>query len=212
MGRPGQAIIEATDLHVLTVHPGSIRIGLRPPAAFDQDELFPREPTTLETVSSRAIDRLLRMAMWASSNRIEPPLDEFPDRDEAALVARHLANLAPGPKGAVRTVTFEGAMIPSEEPIRMQPEARPRLIGLEQLLSHIEEQTVYGVIREIDLDARRIILRERGPGMIDLRCSLPAKLVAKAERLLDHNVEVKGLISSTSPDTVQVIDLRENKQ
>jgi hypothetical protein len=207
VGRPDQAILDATDLHVLAVQPGSIRIGLRAPATYVQDDLFAVEPPPLTALPARAIERLLRMAVWAASGRTDPPLDDFPDRDEAALLARQVATLAPTPRGSVRVVTFEGAMIPADQPIRMQVDARLRLKGLENLLSQVSEQTVYGVIREIDLDVRRIILRERGPGMIDLKCLLPDDLVPEAERLLDRAVAVTGLVSSASPDRVRVLSI-----
>ena len=78
-----------------------------------------------------------------------------------------------------------------------------------KLLAHVTEETVSGQIREIDLDARRIILRERGDGMPDLKCQVPPDLMQKAEHLLHRNVVVKGLISSATPDTIAISDISE---
>ncbi len=202
-GRPDGALLYATDPHVLALKPGSIRIGLRLPPAEVQSELFPSEQPRAAAPAA-ALERLLLMMRWAVSGSLEMPRDEFPDTDEAALVAQEAARLVPSPQGAVRTVQFSGALVPAAEPIRASAEVGLRLIGLASMLSHVTEQTVTGTIREIDLDARRVILRERGEGLSDLKCYMDEVLILQAEALLDQVVTVTGLIASATPDTVQV--------
>jgi hypothetical protein len=82
--------------------------------------------------------------------------------------------------------------------------------GLEKMLSRIDDEVVFGLIREIDLDARRVILRERGEGVIDLKCHVPEELMGSAERLLNRNVRIRGLISSSAPDTITVREISED--
>ena len=67
-------------------------------------------------------------------------------------------------------------------------------------ITHID--TFIGVIREIDLDAPRIILRERGPSFPDLKCYLTENLVELAESLLNKLVKVEGKVTSSSPDII----------
>jgi len=204
-GRPDAVLLAATDPSVLALRSGSVRIGLNLPMQ-GQEELF-ATPETTELPAGRALERLLLMTAWAASQRIEPPLEEFPDTDEAALLARHAARIAPSARGTVKTITFAGPLVPAERPIRLNAEARSKLTGLVHLLRKVSEQTVYGHIREIDLDALRIILRERGPDLPDLRCFLPSSLLPQAEALLDQLVAVTGLVTSDDPFTVHVTRL-----
>jgi hypothetical protein len=208
-GRPEAWLLNATDPHVLAVAPGSIRIGLRLPSQLVQADLFDEADARAEASSHRALDYLLEVAGWASSGQINPPLDRGMDTDMLSVVARFASNLAPSPRSTVRSVTFTGASVPFAEPLRLMAESRERLTGLVKLLAHVTEETVSGQIREIDLDAHRIILRERGEGMPDLKGQVPAELMDKTERLLHKNVVVKGLISSAAPDTISISDISE---
>lgn len=204
-GRPSAALLAATDPRLVALAPGSIRIGLRLPPQYVQEEAFP-EDTIPEATPSHALARLLEMAMWAASGADELPEELFPDRDEAAVLAAEAAELVPSTRGAVESVRFEGALVPAENPVRLEAFMRPRLLRLMQLLSVVTEETVFGTIREIDLDAQRVILRERGAGISDMKCRLTDELMVTAEALLDHRVRVAGLVSSASPD---VIDAKE---
>lgn len=208
-GRPEAWLLNATDPHVLAVAPGSIRIGLRLPSQLVQADLFDEADAQAEASSHRALDYLLEVAGWASSGQVNPPLDRGMDNDTLSVVARFASKLAPSPRSTVRSVTFTGTSVPSVEPLRLVAESRERLTGLVKLLAQVTDETVFGQIREIDLDARRIILRERGEGMPDLKGQVPAELMDKAERLLHKNVVVTGLISSASPDTISISDISE---
>ena len=208
-GRPEAALLNATDPHVLAVAPGSIRIGLRLPSQLVQADLFDEADAEVEASSRRALEYLLEVAAWASTGEVNPPLDRGMDADTLSVVARFASKLAPSPRSTVRSVTFSGASVPFAEPLRLMAESRERLTGLVKLLAHVTEETVSGQIREIDLDARRIILRERGEGMPDLKGHVPAELMETAERLLHRSVVVKGLVSSASPDTISISEITE---
>jgi hypothetical protein len=206
-GRPDRKLLDATDPHIVALSHGSVKIGLRLPSTFIQGNFFQDERTGEPPSAQRAIERMLEMAIWAQSNQTELPVQIFPDNDEAAILASQLMNIVPSGRGIVKSVKFSGALVPSIEPVRLYSKTRPRLIRLIQDLTVVTEETVEGVIREIDLDAQRIILRERGPGNPDLKCYLPDDLVDRAESLIDQMVRVRGTISSASPDMVEVISL-----
>jgi hypothetical protein len=205
-GRPSAALIDATDLRLVALTPGSIRIGLRMPQQYVQEDAF-HDDAPAEAAPAQALARLMEMAMWAASGADALPEDVFPDRDEAALLAAEAADLVPSTRSVVEVVSFEGALVPAEEPVRLEAPMRPRLRGLLQLLSVVAEEVVIGTIREIDLDAQRITLRERGAGVSDLKCHLPDELVDVAEELLDQRVRARGLISSATPDSMDVREL-----
>lgn len=206
-GRPDRKLFDATDPHIVALSQGSVKIGLRLPSTFIQGNFFQDDRTGEPPSAQRAIGRMLDMAIWAQSNEAELPSQIFPDNDETAILASQLMNIVPSGRGIVKSIKFTGALVPSIEPVRLYSNTRPRLTRLIQNLTVITEETVEGVIREIDLDAQRIILRERGPGNPDLKCYLPDDLVDQAEFLIDQAVKVHGLISSASPDTVEVISL-----
>ena len=210
-GSPDAAILAATDPHVVALASGSIRVALRlPDVAGPQGELF-ESPDEETRPPYRALDALFGVAEWAASGKTELPPHGRSDVARLTVAARFAAELAPGSKGAVRTVTFSGPLVPSSETLRLTADSRTRLQGLVQLLSKTAVESIHGQIREIDLDKQRITLRERGPGTSDLRCTLTADLMRKAESLLDKRVVVRGEISSATPDTMraQTIDLDE---
>ncbi|HEX8316835.1 hypothetical protein [Longimicrobium sp.] len=208
-GRPQSWLLDATDPHIVALAPGSIRVGLRLPVEGDaQSDLF--EEDAVEPLPQRALRHLLSVAEWSTSNSVSPPHDGDMTLDEISVAAHFAARLAPSPRSTVRTVTFLGTMLSSASPVRLGAESRERMRGLEKMLSRIDDEVVFGLIREIDLDARRVILRERGEGVIDLKCHVPEELMGSAERLLNRNVRIRGLISSSAPDTITVREISED--
>lgn len=206
-GRPAADLVNATDPQLVAIASGSIRIGLRLPAFIVQADAFDTEASATRGSPRRAVERLLEMALWVQSGELDLPRDAFPDNDEATVIANQLSDLLPSPRGVVRIVKFEGALVPDAEPVRLRAENRGKLRGLIQLLSVVTEEETIGLVREIDLDAQRIILRERGPGAPDMKCFIPEHLMDTAERALDRLVRVKGLVTSFAPDSMDVIEL-----
>lgn len=207
VGRPDARLLAATDPYVLAVRPGSIRIGVRLPPTEVQLEMFPKLDEAGVPAPTRALERLLAMVGWGASGSVDPPLALFPNTDEASVLARHAATLAPSRRGDVKAVTLSGSLVPETHPLRMEADAQDRLRGLSRMLRHATRETIIGQLREIDLDARRIILRERGPGEPDVKCLLPTELIETAERLLDRLVAATGIIYSDRPDTLHVTEL-----
>ena len=208
-GRPDAALLEATDLHVVAVAAGSIRVGFRLPPVVEQLELSADEQPIRLPVPHRALEQILSVAAWGASRATDAPAIAGANPDELSVAARFAAKLAPTQRGAVRSVTFAGSLVAQPEPLRLTAESRERLEGLVKMLSHVTEESITGQIREIDLDQRRIILRERGPGMPDVKCFLPEDLLPTAEQLLDKQVVVRGLISSATPDTMNAHSIKE---
>jgi hypothetical protein len=205
-GRPDAALLAATDPYVAALAPGSIKIGLKLPGQEQQEDLFEEDAERLPK-PLLALRHLLLMANWAASGKTDVPDNLDINHDEMQVAARFAVKLAPSPKSSVSSVSFSGAAVPSERPVRLNAESRERLEGLKRILSHVSEETVYGQIREIDLDANRVILRERGEGLSDMKCQIPEALMDKAQKLLNQEVVVTGLVSSASPDTINARDL-----
>jgi len=207
-GRPDAMRLELTDPKVLAVSPGSIRIGLRLP---EPDPAWQAKRAKVPD-PREALEKLLELAVWATAGTTEMPPELYRSVDELGVVAKYAATLAPSPRTAVRSVVFAGALVPAKEHLRLDVKARVRLKGLVKLLTHANEETVRGVLKEIDLDARRITLRERGPKLPDLKCIVPADQMEIAESLLGHSVSVHGVVYSAKPDTLLVISIVEDQR
>jgi hypothetical protein len=203
-GRPEAALLYATDPHIVALSSGSIRVGLRLP-----DDGVSASPGSLneETIAHRALSDLMAVAEWASSERVDLPRDSHLSPEEISVAARFASRLAPSPRSVVQTVTFSGSRVPSRHSLSLRAESRQRLQGLVKVLSHVAEMVATGYIREIDFDAMRVTLRDRGDGLTDLRCQLSADTIGVAERLLKQRVRVRGLVSSTSPDVLTVREI-----
>jgi hypothetical protein len=208
-GRPSSELLELTDPRIVALRPGSIRIGIRLPVPESQIELFPTDAHLHAPIAYRALARILDMVSWAQSTEVALSKEKFPDSTEAIILINQVSALVPARNGAIRAVRFTGALVPDPTGLRISSDARARLRRLAASLTETHIDSVEGVVREIDLDAQRIILRERGPERPDIKCYLPDDLVERAESLLDRHVRVSGRFSSVAPDTVDVISMEE---
>jgi hypothetical protein len=209
IGRPSDSILANTDPKLVALRTGSIKIGLKFPTTYIQEDLFKKDDSSIAPLPHRALDRLLQLVAWVDSTQYELPRNLFPDDSETSILVNQVISLVPSIRSTVQTLRFSGALVPSSNSLYINTESRPKLRQLLDQLTTIYEDTVEGVIREIDLDAQRIILRERGPIAPDLKCYLPDELVTVAERLLDKYVRIRGKISSSSPDIVNAISIEQ---
>lgn len=208
-GRPSAEILEKTDPKLVMIRSGSIKIGIKFPQSYSQGELFKDNASFSDSLPHKAVDRLLQLVAWADSDQNVLPDNKFPDNTETTILVNQIISLVPSRRSIVKTLRFSGALVPHAHNVFINLDLRPKLQRVLDELTIINEDTVIGVIREIDLDAQRIILRERGPEAPDLKCYLPDNLVSIAEELLDKTVRVHGRISSSSPDVVEVLSIEE---
>lgn len=208
-GRPSIELNEFTDPRIVALRPGSIRIGIRLPTPEVQTELFDETVEDSISLAHKALTRVLDLVAWIDSGQQTLPSEQFPDTTETIILTNQVSSLVPSRKGAVQIVRFSGALVPTPTGLHISHEALPRLRRLAASLTETYEDSVEGVIREIDLDAQRIILRERGPERPDVKCYLPDELVDQAEGLLDRHVRVLGRFTSVSPDVVDVASIEE---
>lgn len=209
IGRPSAELLAKTDPKLITIRSGSIKIGIKFPNSYTQGELFQENDNSSTTLPHKAVDRLLQLVAWLDSNQNELPRNKFPDDTETIVLANQIISLVPSKRSSVTTLRFSGSLVPHPTSIYVNLEVRPKLLQIIDELTIVNEDSVEGVIREIDLDAQRIILRERGPSAPDLKCYLPDDLVSIAEGLLDKLVRVHGKISSSAPDVVEVTSIEE---
>lgn len=206
-GRPNRELLRATDPYVLSVQPGSLRIGLRLPSAQFQSELLGSRNEPERPASHTAVAKILELLEWAANSQGEELPQGLGDQDEMVLIAVEAKRWVPTKNGPVQAVRYSGTLSPTSTPLTIPRGTDSRLTGLIELLTTSSEQTVRGVIREIDLDLKRFMLRERGPGMSDLRCFFPTEMLSVAEASLGAAVTVVGLVSSLQPHVLHVAEL-----
>jgi hypothetical protein len=207
-GRPSSMIADSTDLRVVALERGSIRIGVCVPDRHEQQVMFD-EMNSARAVAIQAIEKILELARWAQSAGDNYEETSGVDQDELVVVASQLIDLVPSSRSIVSTVTFMGALVPSEHEIKIDKSTLQPVMALINRLSKTTNEVIIGTIREIDLDAQRLILRERGEGNPDVKCFIPDELMTVAESLLDKTVQVRGTVASLRPNCIDVKDITQ---
>lgn len=133
-----------------------------------------------------------------STDAYDKVLADFPDpmlRD-AGLTA--VAHLAPSGRRGIETVDLTGKCLPDNRWRHLTLETRQRVkTWLEKPVLGTESITLAGTVREIDLDARRIELRQiESQELTSLRGIYPATCDREAKSWLDHPVRITGKVET----------------
>lgn len=208
-GRPSMRLLDKTDPKIVSLQPGSIKIGLKLPVPEEQWNLFLDNSNPSKPLSHKALDRLLQLVAWIDSEEDSFSYDQFPDENETIVLVNQILSLVPSNRSSVNRISFSGELVPSSKSLYLTVRSREKVNKLLAELSTTYEDSVEGVIREIDLDAQRIILRERGADAPDVKCYLPDELIEIAEGLLDSFVRVYGRISSITPDVINAMSIEK---
>jgi len=192
--RPSRAIAEACDFRLMGFLPGSLRIGLEIPQP-DQLLLFPRSGDAVIAVRTALADLLEKASelteLQHSVHRVDLSSEELSTRD--ALLLKQVLRLIPGRRERVRAIVFEGALVPRTVPVRLNASLRSLLasrLGPTTEPDQIEE--LEGMLREIDLDQRHFILRDRPEDQPDITVFFRPNLQDDAKRALDQRVRVEA--------------------
>lgn len=204
--RTPPSIIAKTDPKIVSLQPGSIRIGLKYPEEVVEESFFNEQEETVPT-SHKAVNRLLEMVSIVQANNMELLEEKFPNENETSVIIDQLSQLVPSNRGSVTCLKFLGEMVPNPSCLYLIPDSKRMINEIRAKLTVTHEDEVIGVIREIDLDAPRIILRERANDAPDLKCLLSEEMSSTAEGLLNKKVKIWGSMSSADPYTVNVIRL-----
>ena len=200
------SIITKTDPKIVALQPGSIRIGIKYPDEIFEDTFFDNQEIPVP-ISHKAVNRLLEMVSIIQTKDTESLQEKFPDENETSIIINQLSSLVPSNKSTVTCIKFLGSMVPSSRSLYLIPDSKNIINEIRASLTVIHEDEVIGVIREIDLDAPRIILRERVDNAPDLKCLLSEDMITTAEELLSKKVKIRGSMSSADPYTVNVISI-----
>lgn len=185
------------DLGLCSFARGSLYLGFSLPEPGENYKFLSGDP--LVAASREALHTI--GALTGDLDRMdayEKVVSDFPDpllRD-AGLTA--VAHLAPSGRRGIETVDLTGNCLPDKRWRHLTLETRQRVkTWLDKPVLGTESVTLVGTVREIDLDARRIELRQiESNELASLRGIYPAGYDRVAKSWIDRRVRLTGKVES----------------
>lgn len=192
------------DFRLLAFERGSVRLGLTLPSGPYQLDLVEEGKAHGLNPAELALGKVLRAAVWAVSQANEDDWSSFTESDEEKkLVAKELLKLTPTKRSGIQGLRFEGALLPSEEPVTLVTSLRPRIEAAARDEEEVK-RSYTGTVREIDLDKHHIKLRELVTGPPEVHCVVPEELIEEAEDALNKKVQIVGFGKKDTPSRIRV--------
>ncbi|PAW78390.1 MAG: hypothetical protein B9S32_07650 [Verrucomicrobia bacterium Tous-C9LFEB] len=198
------------DLGLCSFARGSLYLGFSLPEPGENYKFLSGDP--LVAASREALHTI--GALTGDLDRMdayEKVVHDFPDpllRD-AGLTA--VVHLAPSGRRGIETVDLTGNCLPDKRWRHLTLDTRQRVkTWLDKPVLGTESVTLVGTVREIDLDARRIELRQiESNELTSLRGIYPAGYDRVAKSWIDHRVRLTGRVESFQgkPRLMQVAQL-----
>jgi hypothetical protein len=206
--RRAKDLQEACDLRLVALRQGSVRIGLRLPTDFEEGD----HPILAESrrAASSALTEYLDVAQWAAQIGDEQWLSErFPEPAKRKVLLGAVKSLAPGRRSTVDRVSLSGRRVPGVGPLTLTQGSNRHLKRALEHLVEARHVSYEGVLREIDLDKRTFLIRQRQPQGSIVRCSFPESLLSRAKQALDRPVRVTGLARRTGRRGTVALDVED---
>lgn len=181
-----------TDFRCVKILPGSIKLGLQTPDIYKDDLFFDKwleENRPIEKALEILFEYIKHINDFENSDQLIDWINSQSDRN---FYLGQLLSLAPSSKSIVSTIKFDGALLPDNKQLSLDRNSRTLIKGIfeksfEQPILELE-----GNIREIDLDKRRIILRDVEGYEGDLYCLVPNLLLDTSMKSLSARVKITG--------------------
>ena len=190
--RPNLSGIVLGDLAV------GVRIGPRSEGQLDTTDMFSNELCLMTKDVERALDGVADISKHLTSDGLSQEFkDRFPDPARRDTIVSAASKLAPTGKRGIREVRFHKRGDTEPNPVPLNQASRATLNKeLRRPNSTASEGEFSGVVRAIDLDARRCVIRH-----VDkwgsVRCAYNPSTLGVAQRdLLNSTVKVEGLYES----------------
>lgn len=204
------ALPKEIDLGLCSFARGSLYLGFSLPEPGQNYKFLSGDP--LVSASREALHTIGALTSdLDSTHAYDKVLAEFPDpmlRD-AGLTA--VAHLAPSGRRGIETVDLTGKCLPDNRWRHLTLETRQRVkTWLDKPVLGSESVTLVGTVREIDLDARRLELRQiESSELTFLRGIYPGTLDRNAKSWLDHRLRITGKVESYQgkPRLIQIDQL-----
>ena len=185
------------DPHLSGLAQGSLVVGIRVP---DPTREVTRGQVSFPEVSEQifesvraAVRSLAIVARYVGEDRIEEGLrDQFPDPAVRDTVMVAASRLAPTGRRGIESVSLYGPDVEVYEPQPLTPRSRQILTQALARPVRVRGSGEFdGIVREIDLDARRFEIRGV-QGIGALRCVYDPNWNTVARTILDARVRVRG--------------------
>jgi len=200
-----------SDFPVVELEKGSLKIGLSYPSKL-QYELFENDNfDNIEKIIDQSLKKFLEASNWFEKGIDISELNEiFPNEIIRDFVISKVLGFIPSSKSKYQLVEFSGSISPIEKPIKLVQQYRKRIKEIINLKENESELTVEGVIREIDLDVGKCILRQRPDGLEDLKCKFYSDIMEQMKEALDYKVRIVGYLKNNkAPIYIKIIEILE---
>lgn len=195
-GRPAVALKQAYDFRLVALAPGSVRLGLEIP------------PTDAETRVQEAIDNLISVVEWASSDESSSQLERrLGDRELRRVCLTAAKALVPRQNGMLESVAIFGRVVSSRRSVVLRRETGTRLDAAIQQIYEEETLSAEGDLRALDLDQMTFTLRHTSSGRAELKCRFGPELLSTVQDALSKKVTITGVRRVSTPSTVEVLSL-----
>ncbi len=208
-GRYTQSVRGASDVTVLGIAPGSVKIGIDLPTMFHTETLdsWNTGPEGKPQLSParEVVNYLMRAAEWAASDRPTAELErEIPDPKIRRAVLAQVRRLGPTIRGGINAVHIEGGATLGHKMVHLTPAATERAregAYPGKLTREFEDSGILKKIAlDLDKDVRQFELRERPDGKPNVRGDFPDELRARVLDVmkLGYRVRVRGILETSS--------------
>jgi len=211
----GGVLPKDVDLGLSAFAPGSLYLGFSLPDPTVEDENGERNVLGTEDPLYKATREAIR-TLGIISRRINEGVSpeeiekDWPDpriRDTTLSAIQHLA---PTGRAGIDSVRLGGRGVPGADFTQLTPDFRKRVRGwIEHPVKSDEVEEFVGVVREIDLDLRRIEIRRLVETVVEeIRCVYPRELAAVAGKSLDAKVKAFGKVDRSADGKPKMLEIQ----
>jgi len=194
-----------SDFEVTGIESGSLKIGFNIHLE-EQLELF--ENIKLNNATSlieEALIIILETSNWfAKGKDIEELNSLFESESIRDYVIAKTVILMPSSKSKFSIIEYSGSILPVDRPITLDKKSRKRITEfIKKNKDEIEIEKI-GVIREIDLDKKRITLRQVEDSASEIFCIYNDDNFNQVKDYLDLKVKITGVIKINKPTLLYI--------
>lgn len=191
------------DLRVVAVQSGSLKIGLDLPKINRRKNISLRDLQSVNT----AVEKMFSAMSWLSNKEVVlTPLDLFfVDTQQRNRVLSEISNLIP-PKDEIELIEFGGGFLQGEKPIKLVHSDKQIISKVIEKTETDVEKEIEGVIRELDLDRTKCILRGSHESHFKVKCVVNRNIINEVCGAFNKRVRVSGVFKKgKEPFTIRSI-------
>ena len=201
-----------SDFSVVGLQNSSLKIGIALPTTVEPELFSESSLDFIERLVYETLNSFLLTANWFVRGKDANELNKyFPNEQTRDLVISKVLSFIPTNKSAIRVFEWSGDIVPGHNTIKLTPQIRIRVRELIKKEKNELDVTEECVIREIDLDKGKLILRQRPDGKDELPCRFKREVLQQVRDALDLHVRITGTIHEKriQPLNIRYIEVLE---